>query len=29
MRTSGVTSAALYVSLILLSLCIVWSIAQG
>jgi hypothetical protein len=29
MRTSEVTSAALYVSLILLTLCVVWSIAQG
>jgi hypothetical protein len=29
MRTSEVTSAALYVSLILLALCVVWSIAQG
>jgi hypothetical protein len=29
MRTSGVTSAALYVSLVLLTLCVVWSIAQG
>jgi hypothetical protein len=29
MRTTGVTSAALLASLLLLSLCVVWSIIQG
>jgi hypothetical protein len=29
MRTTGVTSAALTVSLILLTACVVWSVFQG
>ena len=29
MRTTGVTPAVLLVSLLLLSLCVVWSLVQG